>query len=543
MSITSKILAGLAKLPTARFSGIRVEKDLPASMPDGITLLADRYYSQHNERVPIVLMRTPYGRKRFDAIGRIFAERGYQAVIQSVRGTFGSGGVFNAFRDEEKDGRVTLEWITRQEWFGGSLAMFGPSYLGFTQWSIAADAPRFVKALSIQVAASSRRDSLYPGESFFLDFALAWIHTLEIQEKPLWRVVSARIGEKRKLEPAFSTLPLESADVMAAGRKIGFYQDWLNHNAPGDPWWDEIDYSRKIGRVSAEVNLIAGWYDYYLPFELADYTALKNTGRNPFLTIGPWKHQDLGHFSAGLKESLSWFDAHLLGDASKLRRMPVRIFITGSCKWVEIPDWPPPADNIKWHIDSKGILSKEPPASCDPDGYVYDPSDPTPAVGGTLFSGSAGPRDNRRLESRKDVLTYTSTPLSEDLLIIGPVKAELYVRSSLENTDFFVRLCDVDPGGKSINVCDGLIRLWPERFTRAADGTMKIDVDLWPTACCFKKDHSLRVQISSGAHPRFCRNTGSGEPLGKAVNLKVAHQEIFHDPAHPSGIFLPHAVP
>lgn len=137
------------------------------------------------------------------------------------------------------------------------------------------------------------------------------------------------------------------------------------------------------------------------------------------------------------------------------------------------------------------------------------------------------------------MLVYSSDPLEQDLEIIGPVQAELYVTSSLEHTDFFARLCDVDPTGRSTNVCDGLLRLTPGQPVFLANGLRKITVDLWPTAHCFRAGHRLRLQVSSGAHPRFARNPGSGEPLATATTLLATDQAVHHDPAHPSALLLP----
>lgn len=146
------------------------------------------------------------------------------------------------------------------------------------------------------------------------------------------------------------------------------------------------------------------------------------------------------------------------------------------------------------------------------------------------------PADNRQLEARPDVLTYTTAPLEHDLDVIGPVQAELFVRSSLQHTDFFARLCDVDPKGTSLNVCDALLRVSPGQPGVAADGCLRVTIDLWPTAHRFRQGHRMCLQVSSGAHPCYARNTGSGEPLASATRLVVADQLIYHDPDHPSGI-------
>jgi putative CocE/NonD family hydrolase len=134
---------------------------------------------------------------------------------------------------------------------------------------------------------------------------------------------------------------------------------------------------------------------------------------------------------------------------------------------------------------------------------------------------------------------YTSDVLEHDVEIIGPIKAELYVRSSLQHTDFFARLCVVESSGKSINLCDGILRLTPDCIVPQEDGSLHIQIDIWPTAYRFSRGQRIRLQVSSGAHPSFVRNPGTGEPLATATKLRVAEQSVYHDPEHPSAILLP----
>ncbi|EKX67315.1 X-Pro dipeptidyl-peptidase C-terminal non-catalytic domain protein [Streptomyces ipomoeae 91-03] len=131
------------------------------------------------------------------------------------------------------------------------------------------------------------------------------------------------------------------------------------------------------------------------------------------------------------------------------------------------------------------------------------------------------------------MLTYTTAVLDEDVEVVGDISAEIWFRSSLPYADVFVRLCDVDPAGRSWNVCDGLVSLTD------ADELSRAVVRLWPTAHRFRRGHRIRVQISSGAFPRYARNPGTGEPRATAATLLPADQTIHHDPAHPSAITLP----
>ncbi len=185
-----------------------------------------------------------------------------------------------------------------------------------------------------------------------------------------------------------------------------------------------------------------------------------------------------------------------------------------------LPGWPPPGMERRWYLQASGGLAEVPPAASEPDRFRYDPADPTPAVGGTSLSSNSGPRDNRALEVRADVLTYTTAPLKQDLELIGAVWAQLHLTSNTEHFDVFVRLCDVQPSGRSTNVCDGILRCGPR-------ATQPIRVDLWQTAHRFARGHRLRLQVSGGAHPRFARNLGTGEPLATGTRLAASDRTVY----------------
>ena len=241
---------------------------------------------------------------------------------------------------------------------------------------------------------------------------------------------------------------------------------------------------------------------------------------------------------------LAWFDTYLRGKAGLLPDRPVTVQMQGTGGgWRHLDDWPPSEARTRWYLHPNGWLATDEPAQpSEPDRYQYDPADPTPAMGGIgMLTGGAV--DNRPLEARPDVLVYTGDRLADALELIGPVEARLRVSSSVEHTDFFVRLCDVDPDGTSINICDGIQRLDPSLIDRAEDGTFAVTVVLWPAAHRFGPGHRVRVQVSSGAHPVFARNLGTGEAIATANTMRPADQAVFHDPARLSWVTLPHTSP
>ncbi|ACY98432.1 MULTISPECIES: CocE/NonD family hydrolase [Thermomonospora] len=528
-------------LPRGRFR-YTVQRDIPVPMPDGVTLLADRYAPAGVPDAPTILVRTPYGRRGLPAVlaGLPLVPFGFQLLVQSVRGTFGSGGEFDPLGSEQADGLATVRWMRSQPWFTGSFATYGASYLGYSSWAIAAEAGPELKAISAQVTASSFRDAAYVGGSFALETVLTWSDLTFRQERPLGMVNGALLAKRRARRAARSGRPLAELDELATGAMVRFYQDLLANDEPGAEYWRSRDFTGTLDRVTAPVTLLGGWYDIFLPWQLKDYLALRAAGRRPYLTIGPWWHFDARHGIAALRESLAWFRAHLRGDFSRVRANPVRVYLTGAGQWRDYRDWPPPGMRpVRWHLHPGGGLGEDGPQPGEPSRYLFDPADPTPSLAGPSVLGSCKPVDQRPVEKRADVLVFTSAPLRADLDVIGPVEAELFVRSDREHTDFVVRLCDVAPDGTSLNLCEGARRLRPGDPAPGPDGVRRVRVELWPVGHRFRRGHRVRVHVASGAFPVVAVNPGTGEPLGSATARLVARQQVLHDPDHPSAIHLP----
>ena len=539
MSLSSRAVEVLARLPPSQSRAVTIRRDIEVAMRDGVTLRTDRYRGRGDGAQPVIVMRSPYGRGGVWALAaRVFAERGYQVVLQSCRGTGGSGGDFNAYRHEVEDGLATLDWVEQQPWFSGRAATFGPSYLGIAQWAIATDPPSWLRAMAAPISSARVRAFTYPGGTFSLDSTLSWLALLARQRRDERRGIRDQLAGRRALARAFTALPLRDADVAVTGARVPYYQDWLAR-MDDDAFWAPVEFDRHLESLTVPVAMVTGWYDMFLPAQLADHQVLQAAGLDVRLTIGPWKHTDPGLAGESLRDTLDWFGGHLLDRPNGPPRSRVRVFVGGVRRWLDVDEWPPPARSVRWHLHPGGMLHPRTPVGSAPDRFRYDPADPTPSVGGSLLARSGGPRDNRALERRADVLVYTSAALVRDLEVIGPITADLRVQSSLEHTDYFVRLCDVEPSGRSINICDGLVRMTPATWQRGGDGVAAVEVQLWPAAHVFRRDHRVRVQVSSGAHPRFARNLGGGEPLATAVTMHVADQQIWHDPDHPSAIVLP----
>jgi putative CocE/NonD family hydrolase len=540
MSIKSRLIAKIYQLPPAETFDIGAEKNIEIPMPDGVVLLADHYYPHNLGERPTILVRSAYTKDQASFVYRLMAEQGFHVLVQVVRGTFGSGGEFSPFRQEHDDGLATIEWIKNQKWFNGKLALSGASYLGFTQWTVARDAGPELKAICTRMTSADFRSALYTGNAFLLDRWLIWTSMIHTQEWPMLTMMIFRKRLSRKLRTLFKHLPLSELDQLAFGKKYSFWREWLEHEDSGSSYWKECDYSSDAGEVSAPNHLVSGWDEIFLPNIIRNYLSLKHAGRNPYLTIGPWSHFSLEIAGAGMREELNWYRAHLLGERSRLRSMPVRIYVMGAKEWREYPEWPPAGyRSQRWYLQPGGCLTGELPPVSDPDHYHYDPNDPTPS-GELKLGDSDSSKVNRILETRSDVLTYTSEILAWDVEVIGAVSAELYVRSSRKHTDFFVRLCDVEPSGKSFYVSEGVIRLTGSEVLETGE-CLKVIIELNPVAYRFQRGHKIRIHISSCFFPRFNRNLGSGEPLATGTAMYVADQSVYHEPAHPSAIILPAA--
>lgn len=549
MTAMSWVAQRVMKLPRPETRDVEVVRDLAVPMRDGVELLADRWFPKVSdaEQRPVLLCRTPYGRARDGVNARLFAERGYQVVVVSCRGTFGSGGEFEPLFNEASDGQDTFAWLAGQPWAGpdATVGTFGGSYVGHTQWAIAADPPPASasspawKAMAPAATTANFNDLFHPGGTFALATVVNWFHVVEHQELPTPRRLLELVRGGKAIAAGVHAAPMIDADLATVGHAVPWYRRWVEETDPDGEYWGRLRWREQVATQAPPATFVAGWYDLFLPHQLADYQALRDAGRDVELTIGPWHHIAPGLNFAAIRATLAWMDQHLRSRApaapaapaaSATRRAPVRIFVPRSTRrrtgrWVDLPSWPPPSEPQRWHLQPGGELATTPAPASSPDRYRYDPAAPTPVVGGaTLDARNIGRKEQRRTERHADVLTYTSEAFDDDATFVGPVGAELHLRSEVAHTDVFVRLCVVDDKDRSFNVCDGIVRLEVE-----PEVPFVATVELLPTAVTVAAGHRIRVQVASGAHPTADANLGSGP----------GWREVHHDPDHPSSITLP----
>ena len=532
------VMARLAKLPPA-LGDYTVTPAVPVPMRDGVVLLADLYVPV-TEPLGTLLVRTPYGRS--GVIGfltaRSYARYGYRVVNQSCRGTAGSGGNFDPFRQEVEDGADTVAWLRTQPWFDGRFALCGPSYLGYAAWALMTDPPPELVTAVIAVAAHDNHWVAHGAGAFSLEQILSLFDAFEHVDDGLTRGVVRGVTARRRLRPGFEQLPLVRAqETVLAGSRMP-YRAWLATPDPEDPLWRPMRLQQALDRVDVPVLLHEGWQDRFVDQMIEQYEHLRDRGVDVGLTIGPWTHVEIATKAAGLlmRETLDWLGEHLVGVGRGQRSSPVRVFVGGAEEWLDLPSWPPPSQERELYLQPGGGLGVASPAStAEPSTFVYDPTDPTPAIGGRIINPAIGGyRDNRELEQRSDVLTFTSEPLDEPLEVVGCPVAELVHATDNPHADLFVRLCEVRQDGRSTNLSDGFRRLSLED---ASPGTLQVGLEAM--AHRFLPGTRLHLQISGGAHPRYARNLGTSEDPATGTTLVPSRRTISHGRSGFSRLLLP----
>lgn len=508
--------------PTTRF---RVDRGVRIPMRDGVELVADHYVPHTDTPAGTLLVRGPYGRRwPFSALyAAVYAARGYHVIMQSVRGTFGSGGVFEAVVNEADDGADTAAWLREQPWFTGSFGTLGPSYLGATQWALLQDPPPELAAAVVIVGPHDFAASTWGTGAFTVNDFLGWSNSVAHQEDSgALRAVLRQLRAPRLVAEAALGLPLGASGRRLIGTGAAWWESWVGHPDPTDSFWDRYRWPNGLSESRVPVLLIGGWQDIFLEQTLTQYRALRDRDVEVALTIGAWTHSQLSTKAAPrvVRESLNWFGRHLAGRAPARSR--VRVEVSGGGGWRELPDWPPSTVETVRYLGEAGRLTETAGASSGRSTFTFDPAAPTPTIGGRLLAPGAGRRRDDALATRPDVLTFTGDPLTTDLYVFGTPVLELTRESENPHADLAVRVSEVDAKGRSRNVSDGYVRLQPDRD----NDCVRIELD--SVAHRFAAGSRIRLSISGGSFPRYARNLGTGESLLDGDRAEPVSQVIVH---------------
>jgi uncharacterized protein len=517
-------------------SGYSVTRGVRVPMRDSVELAAD-LYQPTSRAVGTLLIRGPYGRSLLQALAfaRIFAARGYNALYVSSRGTFGSGGVFSPMVNEVDDGHDVVAWMRDQPWFTGRFATVGGSYLGFTQWALLADPPEEMATAVISIAPHDFGQHVWGTGAFRLDF-LAWSHMIVHQEEGGALQGSVRVATaKRHNASAMNELPLTAAASGHLEGRAPWYTDWVTRPDLNDPFWKPMNLDEAVEQARIPILLFSGWQDLFLEQTVDQYSRLREQGVEVAMTVGPWSHLAVGTGAARATttETFEWLEEHLVGTGAPRRRSPVRVFVTGANEWRELPVWPPTTSTGRLFLGPHGDLSTDPPGEDAPSSsFLFDPSRPTPTVGGPLMEPKCTV-DDTDLAGRADVACYTSRPLKDELEIMGAPVLELAHSSDNPHADIFARISEVDFRDRSHNLTEGYVRLEPGRPPGP------VSLNLRPAAHRFVAGTRIRLVVAGGSHPQFARNLGTDDNPGTGVELLPCRHTIGHGRGGLSSLCLP----
>jgi len=580
LATLSIIQLAMAQVPPTYplFEQVRILRHQAIPMRDNVTLYGDIYLPEVPGRYPTLVVRTCYGVQR-EGINLHqdmfkFARHGYAVVMVDTRGRYESEGKWEPFRDEAKDGYDVIEWAARQPFSNGQVGTQGGSYLGHNQWRAMSERPPHLKAAFPGVASTNiYANWLTMGGAFRLSFNYGWGVVRmpnRIMLPQSWHT-EAYAPANLRYDTLLRHLPLRTGDLRSAGYAVGHYRNWLQHES-FDSYWKSISDEELFPRMNVPAHTFGGWFDIFLPGTINGYVGMRNKAATPEaraaarMVIGPWGHgasTSFGELTFGDHAMVShtdleirFFDRYLKGLQNGIdQEDPVTLFYMGINRWRSEKDWPVPGTEFRpLYLSGSGSqkpaggqLSFQTPVTAAQDQYRYDPSDPVPTLGGNNCCGTptlAGPRDQRPLEKRPDILLYTSDTLQEDLAIAGPVRMRLFAATDGPDTDWMIKLIDVFPDGRSMPLSEGILRA---RFHNGLDKisllnagqVYRFDIEMTGTANVFQKGHRIRVDITSSNFPQFDRNPNTGDALGTSIRLRVAKQTIYHGGARASAILLP----
>ncbi|MET0895190.1 MAG: CocE/NonD family hydrolase [Acidimicrobiia bacterium] len=567
------------------------ERNVPMTTRDGVTLRANIWRPLAG-KAPTLLCRHPYNKEANPFAGSVnssiacllgFLNAGYAVVWQDVRGAYESDGTFEPKIHEIADGEDTLAWIAEQDWYDGTVGAYGPSYLGMTQWALALGDGPGLKAIAPTNTSANWYSGLWysQGGALCLSLVTNWnamMYAAE-EQRSLQRGESSDRSALLRLGAAlFDPMPLNEATPIAdlpVHGKGRWFDDWLAH-PDFDDYWEAQDWSQSMASVTVPVLATTGWYDLKIHEQVADFARLRTQGgseqarEQSRLVIGPWDHNNssgqypdrsFGVLAGGdiTPSHVEFFDQVLRNQRPATPPPRVRIFVMGIDQWRDETDWPlPDTQYTDYHLhsaggantrDGDGTLELDAPDTEAQDQLRYDPRDPVPTAGGGLLPpmpGFIGPVDQRAVDSRDDVLCYTTPVLDQPVEVTGHVELKVFVSSTAVDTDITAKLVDVFPNGKAINLCDGILRLRyrndlsrPELMTPGQ--VYEVTVPMSVTSNVFLPGHRIRLDISSSNFPHYDRNSNTGRVIATEAleDMVVADNTIHHGGTRPSRLVLP----
>lgn len=561
---------------------ITEERNLDAPVRDGALLKCDIFRPAAEGRFPAILQITPYNKNGMATRAQKFAPRGYVVVNVDSRGRFESGGDWDPFSPKHKtDGYDLVQWIAEQPWCNGNVGMYGLSYMGWTQWWTASQAPPALKAIVPEVAPPDHFYNCPYQNGIFVSWMMDWAGNMSAR-LPHSAGPGGYGGFAEGRVEAYSKLPYIDFDKTRNYLPNDWWRKWILQNTAEGEYWKAIAYQtpEDYARITVPSLAITGWFDADFPGSPMNYLAMKEHGgtpeaRRPRMVIGPWQHIiNTERIAAGVDFGpdaiidwdgyvLRWFDYHLKGiENGVLGDPPVHVFVMGRNAWRAAKDWPLPQTMFtKYFFHSggqangaagDGHLSTEAPGEEAPDHYTYNPLDPTPSP--AFANGHIdGPRDVQTSSARNDVLVYDTPELTEDVEVVGPITATLFAATSGHDTDWMIRIIDVHPDGRALFLGEGVMRARhrnpdkhgafnPNALTTLTPGepyeyTLEFHR---PTGNLFKQGHRIRIEISSSYFPYYLRNPNTPEPnIGLATEFQTVTQTVLHDAAHTSHVVLP----
>jgi putative CocE/NonD family hydrolase len=481
-----------------------------------------------------VLIRSPYGRSIPIAITpRQYAARGYQVLMVSNRGTFGSGGELDPFRTEVQDGKAVVEWMRKQPWYTGTFATCGGSYLGYVQWALLCDPPHDLVAAVPGVSPHDFSRCIWGTGAMNLDI-VKWADMVAHQEEPfsLWGLL--RQSQSRKLEHVLSSTPLAQNIQAHNGGKLPWLDTMLATANMCDPYYTPMQLGQALERADLPILIITGWYDLFLEQSIEQYMRLKERGCNVNLTVGPWTHFRSGLATQMNRHGFDWIEEHLAQSAEVKRTVAVQYFVNGAQEWRNAASFPPPTVPSTLYLHGGGKLKNEPVSSkSDFSMFTFDPQQPTPAIGGSALLGN-GSCDDTILAKRNDVLVFDSALLDDDLEFCGQPAIQLAHSSNSPFADIFVRVSEVDKNGKSRNITEAFKRLDPNRGDNS-------ELNLALNFCShrFLRGKRIRVLVAGGNFPQYARNHGVKNDDNTATEMCAVEHTIHHDAVRMSKVVFP----